>query len=146
MPNKYKAIGYTLLVPSLLFGVLWIVGIRFELMMPVFSIIAAKGEYFKVIYQDIYNELIGIPLLLSLLLITLSKEKIEDEFILTLRLDSILWSLFVNFILLLVSFIFIYSDAFYNIMVYNMFTLLLIFVGRFNYVLYKYNKSESNEK
>jgi hypothetical protein len=58
----------------------------------------------------------------------------------------LLWAVFVNYILLLLSFIFIYGTRFFNVMLYNMFTVLIIFIARFNYVLYKNSKSLKNEK
>ena len=70
----------------------------------------------------------------------------EDEFIEKLRMTSLLWAVFVNYILLLVSFLFIYGTAFLNVMIYNMFTVLIIFIARFNYILYQNRKSVEYEE
>jgi len=73
-------------------------------------------------------------------------EKVEDEFIANLRLNSLLWAVLVNYVLLLFMFLFIYGLAFLNIMVYNMFTILFLFIGKFNIALYRNSKSGPNEE
>ena len=75
-----------------------------------------------------------------------SKEKREDEFIAKLRLSSLLWAVWVNYVLLLFAFLFVYGTSFLTVMIYNMFTVLIIFIVRFNYILYKNAKSVSDEK
>jgi hypothetical protein len=80
------------------------------------------------------------------MLVAFSKEKTEDEFIVNIRLTSLLWALLVNNILLLIAFVFIYGTTFFSVMVYNMFTVLIIFILRFNYLLYKNSKTVIDEK
>ena len=75
-----------------------------------------------------------------------SKEKQEDEFIAEVRLNSLLWAVAVNYILLLLAFIFVYGTPFLQVMIYNMFTILVIFIARFHYILYKNCKTFSDEK
>jgi uncharacterized membrane protein len=75
-----------------------------------------------------------------------SKEKNEDEFITNLRQSSLYWAVIVNYILLLFAFVFLYGIAFLNVMLYNMFTILIIFIVRFNYVLYRTSKWKPDEK
>ena len=79
-------------------------------------------------------------------MVSFSKEKREDEFIANLRLSSLLWSVWVNYILLLIAFLFIWNFDFLSVMVYNMFTILIIFIIRFNYLLYRSSKSMSDDK
>jgi hypothetical protein len=66
-----------------------------------------------------------------------SKEKIEDEYIASIRMNALVWAVFVNYSLLIVAFIFIYDLSFLNVMAYNMFTVLLLFIIRFHYLLFK---------
>jgi hypothetical protein len=75
-----------------------------------------------------------------------SKEKREDEFIEKIRLSSLLWAVWVNYGLLTLGFLFFFNMAFIYVMVYNMFTVLIIFIVRFNYILYKNNKTVLDEK
>jgi len=48
--------------------------------------------------------------------------------------------------LLLLATLFVYGGIFYSVIVFNMFTLLIFFLIRFNYVLYKNSKRAVNEK
>lgn len=73
-----------------------------------------------------------------------SKEKTEDEFISKLRLSSLLWAVFINYVLLLIGVLAVYGLNFLDILFYNMFTPLIIFIVRFNFLYYKY--SRQNEK
>lgn len=81
------------------------------------------------------DELISLALLAGLLLLAFSREKVEDEWIQQVRLESFQWAILVNTILLMLFVIFTHGFPFLNVMVYNMFTPLLIFVGRFYYLL-----------
>jgi hypothetical protein len=36
--------------------------------------------------------------------------------------------------------------GFLHVMIYNMFTVILIFIGRFNFILFKHKMSAPNEK
>jgi hypothetical protein len=80
------------------------------------------------------------------LMIGFSKEKREDEFIVKLRLSSLLWAVWVNYALLFLAFVFIYGTAFLTILYYNTITVLIIFIIRFNYMLYRYSKTAIDEK
>ena len=78
------------------------------------------------------------------MLIAFAKEKVEDEFISKLRLTSLLWAISINYILLLIGILTVYGLDFLNVLFYNMFTPLVIFIIRFNFLYYKY--SRENEK
>jgi hypothetical protein len=77
---------------------------------------------------------------LSLLVWGYSKQKNEDEFISTLRLESMQLAVYVNYaVLLLANFFFFFTD-FMVVMFFNLGTIALFFVLRFNYILWKYNR------
>ena len=90
--------------------------------------------------------MLGIFIIIGALFAACSKEKIEDEFIAQTRLESLLWATYINYSLLLFAMIFLYGMEFYTVLIFNMFTHLLIFLLRFNYILYKNNKAIQNEK
>ncbi len=151
-PNKYKIAGWCLLIPATIFGII-LTATNFDgfsLNIKVFALfnndIGGKSQFFSIIYTDVTNTIIGILFIVGSLLVGFSKEKKEDEFIANLRLSSLLWAVFVNYGLLLVAFAFIYGTSFLNIMVYNMFTVMIIFIIRFNYMLYRSFKSAPDEK
>lgn len=82
------------------------------------------------------DELISLSLLVGLLLLAFSREKVEDEWIQQVRLECFQWAFLVNSLLLIAFTVFTHGSPFLSVMVYNMFTPLLIFVARFYYVLY----------
>lgn len=81
------------------------------------------------------DELITVCLLVGLLLLAFSKEKVEDEWIQRVRLESLQWAILINAVLLMLFTVFTYGIPFLTVMTFNMFTPLLIFVGRFYYIL-----------
>ncbi|MBC9932177.1 hypothetical protein [Chitinophaga qingshengii] len=105
-----------------------------------------KGFKFIVENTEIPNTVTGLLILIGLMLVVFSKQKKEDEFIANLRLSSLLWAVLVNYVLLAFAFIFVYGLDFLGIMIYNMFTVLIFFIIRFNYLLYRNTKLVPDEK
>jgi uncharacterized membrane protein YfcA len=157
LPHRYKKIGWFILVPSAILGIILAIG-DFELnwfTTRVFAFFSDEirsgqfvegGKLFSFINTNISNTIIGSLFLIGALLTAFSKEKQEDEYIEKLRLSSLLWAVWVNYLLLLIAFIFVYGFSFLNVMIYNMFTILIIFIARFNYILYQNRKGAADEK
>lgn len=152
LPHKYKKVGWILLIPA---TILWIYLIYkgydgLDIDVTVFAIISefglSEGQYFDLIQVDITNTLAGIFFIAGALLVIFSKERNEDEFIASLRQSSILWAVLVNYILLFLAFVFIYGFAFLTVMMYNMFTILIIYIIRFHYILYRNSQKLSDEE
>jgi hypothetical protein len=110
------------------------------------GILGNKDQYFSFVHTDISFTLMGAFFIVGGILVGFSKEKNEDEYIANLRLSSLLWAVLVNYLLLLFAFLFVYGWVFLDIMIYNMFTVLIIFIARFNYLLFRNNKSGVHEK
>lgn len=151
-PNKYKKLGWIISITASILG-MFLVFTGFEgipIHAKTFAFyndeILGKSQFFSFIDTNITNTIVGALFIIGGLLVSFSKEKNEDEYIANIRQSSLLWAVLVNYILLLFSFVFIYGTAFLNVMLYNMFTVLLIFIFRFNYVLYRNFKSNTNEK
>jgi hypothetical protein len=147
LPNKYKKIGWCLLIPAALLGI-FMIATDFDinwLNVKVFAFLS-DSQSFSLIKDNITNEIVGVSFIVGALFVGFSREKREDEFIANLRLSSLLWAVYVNYILLILSFLFVYGAAFLSVMMYNMFTVMIIFIGRFNYILYKNSKSVPDEK
>jgi hypothetical protein len=152
-PNGFKLIGWILLVPSTIFGFLLMLSDieeEFTVQSKVFALyndeIFGKQNHWGLITTDITLTAVGVVFIVGALLVGFSKEKKEDEFIANLRLSSLMWAVWVNYILLLLAFLFIYGMGFLHVMIYNMFTVILIFIGRFNFILFKHKMSAPNEK
>lgn len=152
LPNKFKIIGWCLFIPATILGII-VSFTGFEaswLHSKVFAIFNddffGKSQSFSFIDTNITNTVIGVLFIVGAMFVGFSKEKREDEFTTKLRLSSLLWAVWVNYILLLLAFLFVYNVSFLTVMVYNMFTILIIFIVRFNFILYKNFKALSDEK
>jgi len=151
LPNKFKKLGWYIAVPAIITGLIFSFN-EYEISWLNIKVLAILNTdfnetyFFQFIDDNITNELIGILCLIAGLFIAFSKEKKEDEFIANLRLNSLLWAVLVNYTLLFFAFMFVYGFAFFNVMIYNMFTVLIIFIIRFNYMLYKNSKAVGDEK
>ncbi|MBL0056018.1 MAG: hypothetical protein IPP31_07420 [Chitinophagaceae bacterium] len=152
LPHRYKSLGWFILIPSTILGLVlcynefsaeWIHA-------NVFAIATdapfGKYQYFTATYTNITNTVIGSLFIIGALMVSFSKEKNEDEFIAELRLSSLLWAVCVSYILLLLAFLFVYGTPFLDVMVYNMFTVPIIFIVRFNYILIRNAKTIPDEK
>jgi Ca2+-dependent lipid-binding protein len=83
---------------------------------------------------------------LGAVMVAFAKEKHEDEFIAKIRLESFLWATYINYAILLFSFLFFYGIGFMYVMIFNMFTIIILFIVRFNYILYRSTKQLQYEK
>ena len=151
-PNKYKKIGWLVFIPSLIIGLITLI-LEYEpsfldINVPAFFINELGGDksFFGMVNNNILNELFGILLIISSLLVAFSKEQLEDEYISKIRLESLVWAVYVNYGILLFSFIFLFDFSFLWVMIFNMFTVLLFFIIKFNLQILKFKKSVSNEK
>jgi hypothetical protein len=153
LPNQFKLIGWILLIPSAILGfflMLTDLESKLTIKSKVFALyndeILGDKNHFGIISTDITITLVGVVFILGAMMVGFSKEKHEDEYIAKLRLSSLMWAVWVNYVLLLLSFIFIYGMGFFHVMIYNMFTVLIIFIGRFNIILLKNKMISTDEK
>src|ERR1700761_7771315 len=75
---------------------------------------------------------------MGLFLVAFSKEKIEDEQISQLRLDSLQWAIYLNYVLLIVSLIF--SSDTQHILFLNLLVPLVFFIVRFQWKIFQNNR------
>ncbi|MFY0712741.1 hypothetical protein J1D01_03620 [Seonamhaeicola sp. NFXS20] len=148
LPNKFKIPGWILLIFGIITGLTFIYP-NYEkepIQIKVLSIFnesvlgSTNGEYFKIIETGFLFELSALAIIFGGLMIGLSREKVEDEFIYKLRKDSLIWAIIFNYAVLILAILFIYEMSFFHVMVFNMFTPLLFFIIRFNFLKQK-NKS-----
>lgn len=151
-PNKFKKIGWIILIPSSVLGLL-IMFFDLEigfLDVKVLAIISDKFtnsiNFFSLIKNNITDEIIGISFIIGAILVAFSKEKYEDEFIAKIRLESLVWATYTNYLILILCILFVYDLSFFTVMVFNMFTILIFFIIRFYYMLFRSNKSISHDK
>lgn len=147
LPNRFKRIGWVLLFISTGMWIAYLIEdpVFTSLNCKVFAIAGAElftdTVYFRLININLYVTIAGVFFILGGLFVAFAKQKIEDEFIMKLRLLSFQWAILINYSLLLLCFIFVYDLAFFTVMIYNMFTVLILFIIRFHYLLHKFNDS-----
>ena len=144
LPNKYKTIGWILFILGLIGGV-FIYMSDYEsdaLSIKVLSLyfdpftigVQEEAGFFKIIENSIVDELIALAIIVGGLLVGFTKENIEDEFIYKLRKDSLVWAIIFNYAVLAFAIIFVYDFTFFDVLVFNMFTPLIFFIVRFNFL------------
>lgn len=94
----------------------------------------------------ILDEILFILLIISGLIYAFSKEKIEDEMVSKVRLDSLVWATYFNYILILLCYMFLFGFAFLNVMMIALFSHLLFFIIRFRWMMYRQNKLSGYEE
>ena len=102
----------------------------------------ATSKFFQWHQTDIQPDIIGILFIVGCLFVAFSRLKVEDEYIMKIRLESLVWATCVNFILLILAIIAIWGIDFLVVMEYNMVTILILFVIRFQYVLFQSKKTQ----
>ncbi len=99
--------------------------------------------------QDLFNShhvffiLTILLMTVGLFLVAFAKEKIEDEQIWSVRLESLRWAIYVNYAILIVSLVFL--DDVHHIMELNLWVPLLFFIIRFRWVIYRLNRLAGRE-
>ena len=115
----------------------------------IFAVGMIFGTYAFVTDYDtgyLVNNIAIIGTVSGAILATCSREKIEDEMVRQVRLNSLLVALYVNYAVLIVCSLLVYDLDFLLVMVYNMFTILLIFMVVFRYRMWRLNKETKDEE
>ncbi|MDC7997147.1 hypothetical protein [Gilvibacter sediminis] len=153
-PHRYKKWGLLVFIPSLIIGFLaardsmgfspdWLDVTVFTIYQQDFL---GEEVIFGLIPNNILDEIMGILIIISGLVLAFSKEKVEDELISNIRLKSLVWATYVNYGILFLAIVFVHDLSFYWIMMFNLFTILIFFIIRFNWQLYKLRKTVSDEE
>lgn len=150
--HKYKPFGWFLFLIGLVLGIILMFNDidypKWE--MNVFPLIGENDIFSKTPFtwnkDNIADELAAILLIIGGILVAFSKTKDEDEFISKIRMESLIWATYINYLVLLFAILFVFDLAFFNVMICNMVTILLFFIIRFHYVLYKSKKIVTDEE
>ncbi len=98
------------------------------------------------VYRDhIWNELVAILLIISGLGYGFSKERVEDELIGKIRTNALVWSLFWNYGALILATIFVYGLPYFQVMTYQLFSILILFNLRYQWMLKKHYAANHEE-
>jgi len=96
--------------------------------------------------NNIADEIASLMIIIGGILVAFCKLKDEDEYSATIRTESLIWATYVNYAVLILSIVFVYGMPFFNVLIYNMFTILLFFIIRFHYLIFKTKKMMRNEE
>ncbi len=146
-PNKYKIYGWIMFIPSLILVItMFFVDINPNFLdLKVFALaykpIFGPTEYFSFIEKNITIDIVLLLLIVGGLLVCFSKEKIEDEYISSLRLESLLLAVYINYAVLIISIVLIHEISFLYVLGANMVTILIIFIIRFEWVKQKIHRA-----
>jgi len=151
LPGKFKLVGYLLLIPAAILGVIrFRYGVKPEFFefheLAVYSVYL-ETKVFEIIQNNFIDEVVGLSLLFALFFIAFSREKIENEFVTSLRLKTFFIAVYSNFIFLLFSFLFIYGIGFIKVLIINIYFFLIAYIVVFRYYFsFKYKNEIAGEE
>lgn len=141
IPGHYKAIGWIVFILSACLG---LVALHWYFKIPGFSFPFKNGSLFA--DYNLTNELALAGLIIGLMMISFAKEKVEDEYISLLRLKCWQWSVLISFGVLFILNLVFFGRDFFSFLIYNMFTLPVVFIAKFNYSLFQLRRERENDE
>lgn len=103
------------------------------------NIVGSSG--FRWIENGFLDEILTMVIIISGIVNSFSREKVEDELISKMRMESLVLSLYVNYGLLVIFNFLVYELSYFYVMVFHLFAILLLFNLIFKYKLYKHYHS-----
>jgi hypothetical protein len=151
-PYRYKKVsGLVFYLTTLVVAIIYLTDFEFDsnfvVKIPALiydSIIGNKNGIW--IENGILDELITIVLIISGIIHSFSKEKMEDEYISSIRLQALTWSIYVNYSLVLLATLLVFGLAYFHVMIIHLFSLIILFNLRFQLKLRSYYKSGTDEE
>ena len=145
---KYKKISGWIFYLSISIGLFLMLTDRIQdvFVVNVFSIfsyewVGTKIPGFRWIENGLGDEIFTLIIIVSGIVNSFSKEKIEDELISRIRLESLSLSLFISFGLIIVSTFLVYNITYMYVLVFNLFLILFLFNLLFKFRLFKHYNS-----
>jgi len=137
-PHRYRLIGWLVFVPALALGLAHLYG---GVELAFLTVQLNSGHWPTALENNLTDEVTALGVIAGLMLIGFSKEKVEDEMVSRLRLDALQWSVYVNYLVLSLCILFVYGEGFFEVMTYNLFTVLLVFVVRYRWLMARNSRS-----
>ena len=146
--NKFKKISGVVFYLSILIGLFLLLTDRIQdiFVVNVFSIFSyewfgSEPKGFGWIENGLGDEVFTLLIIISGIVNSFSREKIEDELISRIRLESLSLSLFISFGLIIISTFLVYNLNYMYVLVFNVFLIILLFNLIFKFRLYKHYNS-----
>ena len=136
--NKWKRISGWIFYLTIPVGMYLLFTDSFEglLKIRVFSLLD-----FRWIENGFVDEILTFVIIVSGIIHSFCKEKIEDELISKIRIDSLVLSLYINYGVLVLFNFFVYELNYIYVMIFHLFTILILFNLIFRYKLNIHYKS-----
>jgi small-conductance mechanosensitive channel len=154
-PNRFRLIGWILWIPAIVLGYLVLfhsfefsfLDIKVLSLLPDSFFRSTQGSslLWNITSDNFTQEFAGILFIVSAVFVAFSKEKNEDEYIAKIRLESLLWATYATFAIQILCLLLFYNFTFLTSMIVNMFTILIVFIVRYNYIIYR-SKFQNDEK
>lgn len=154
-PHHYKLMGWVIAIPSIILGLFVLFNDfsfdYFTVQLPFkyyFSDTFVQGTSKTNITDEVSvlnftDEIATIGSITGLILIAFSKVKVEDEYVSKIRLESLQWAVYFNFAMLILATLFVHGMAYFQVIIFNMFTPLVFFIVRFYYILFIKNGEQN---
>ena len=126
LPNKCKIWGKIIFILSALFGL---------------YILFIEESYFVMEFdylQALKNNIAIIGSLVGLSLVAFSRERVEDEFVMSLRADALIKALALDCVLIVLCALFIYGGEYFYYLSFSQYLVLLLYIFIFRYNMYKH--------
>jgi hypothetical protein len=146
--NKFKKTSGVVFYLSILVGLFLLMTERIQdiFFVNVFSIFlyewfGSERTGFGWIENGLGDEIFTLLIIVSGLINSFSKEKIEDELISRIRLESLSLSVFISFGLIIISTFLVFNINYMYVLVFNLFLIILLFNLIFKFRLFKHYNS-----
>ena len=139
-PHRYRLVGWLIFIPAFIHGLPYVSFVsddNVSMWTKVAQYVKASADSLPYYHYQYTDEIVLAGIIVGLMLIAFSQESVEDEMISQLRLEALQWSVYANYLVLLIAIATVYDVGFLNVMVYNLFTMLLVFIARFRYLIYR---------
>jgi len=143
LPYKFKFLGFALIVIGCFFAVLYNC-FGFSLQMPAFAIYSSfmQTKIFTIIHTNFADELILLLLIAGLLFLMFSEDRFENQHLNQFRIKALIYAIITNYLLLIFSILFIFGGGFMSVLIFNLFSILIIY-QIFFYIFKKRFKNNS---
>jgi cytochrome b561 len=148
LPHGFKTIGWIILVPSIILGIAIVTGLldpdkllgSFHL-----SKLSSKNIFTSAAEQWSNTTLI-FGIVIGVLFVACSRERIEDELTSQVRLDSLLLALYIYFGATILINFFAYGPNYLVWMTYSVLGFMLLFLTIFRLKLWRLRKEDTDEQ
>ncbi|MDB5126360.1 hypothetical protein [Mucilaginibacter sp.] len=136
-PHYYRRIGYFCFIAVVLLGII------FKIMHP--NGFAQELHHDPQPGMKLSHDAIALLVLFGLIFIAFSKEKIEDEHISLIRLESLQWAVYLNYFMLAICVVLTNINELIHVILTAVWAPLIFFIIRFRWMIFRLNRDAGKE-